>query len=133
MISSNASFSSEQIANARGSPEQPLFFQFYKRKDNKVAENRIKEIEAQGYNAVFLTVDAIVAGNRERDNRAPFEIEDMEKAAVENDDTHLERESNAVAIAEGGGHAGALLASDDVDMTWDKVLPRLAPLPTCTV
>ncbi|KZV77493.1 hypothetical protein PENSPDRAFT_679048 [Peniophora sp. CONT] len=125
MISSNASFSSEQIADGRGSPDQPLFFQFYKHKDNKIAEKRIKDIEAQGYKAIFLTVDAIVAGNRERDNRAPFEIEDMERAAAENTDTHLEHDSNAVAIAEGGGHAGALLASDDVDMTWEKTIPWL--------
>ncbi|VDB86498.1 unnamed protein product [Peniophora sp. CBMAI 1063] len=125
MVSSNASFSSEQIASARGSPDQPLFFQFYKHKDDKIAEKRIKDIEAQGYKAIFLTVDAIVAGNRERDNRAPFEIEDMESAAAENDSTHLEHDSSAVAIAEGGGHAGALLASDDVDMTWEKTIPWL--------
>lgn len=49
----------------------------------------------------------------------------MERAAAENTDTHLEHDSNAVAIAEGGGHAGALLASDDVDMTWEKVSGNL--------
>jgi L-lactate dehydrogenase (cytochrome) len=116
MISYNASLSSKQIADARGSPDQTLFFQLYKKKDTKVAEQRIREIEAEGYKAIFLTVDAVVAGNRERDNRAPYEIEDMER---ENADS--EQEKNAVAIAEGGGTAGMLLADDDVDITWAKV------------
>ena len=119
MISDNASFSSGQIADARGSPEQTLFFQFYKKRDRRTAENRIKEIEGQGYKAIFLTVDSVVAGNRERDNRAPFELQDIERTARQDGDTS--EDSAAVERAINGGIAGALLANDDIDMTWTKV------------
>ena len=78
MASSNASLSYAQIASARVSPAQPLFFQLYKHRDDKIAETRVREVVALGYNASFLTVDAIVAGNRERDIRAPFELEEQE-------------------------------------------------------
>ena len=64
MVSSNASLSYKQIAEARVKPSQPLFFQLYKHRDDKVAEGRVREIEQLGYNAIFLTVDAIVPGNR---------------------------------------------------------------------
>jgi L-lactate dehydrogenase (cytochrome) len=121
MISHNASLSSKQIADSRGSPQQALFYQLYKHRDDAVAEKRVREVESQGYKAIFLTVDAVVAGNRERDNRAPFEIEDMKRASAENPSTQLETDANAIAMAESGGTAGALLASDDLDLTWSRV------------
>ena len=65
MVSSNASLSYAQIAEARLTPDQPLFFQLYKHRDNAIAAERVREVVALGYNAIFLTVDAIVAGNRE--------------------------------------------------------------------
>ena len=124
MVSSNASLSSGQISEARPSPEQTLFFQLYKRKDDIVAEERVKEVERQGYKAIFLTVDAIVAGHRERDIKAPFLLQDMENAE--------DKAAGAVNVDQGveedgeedldlGGTAGALLAKQDIDMTWEKV------------
>lgn len=132
MISSNASLSSGEISAARPSPSQVLFFQLYKNKDNSIAEKRVKEIESQGYKAIFLTVDAVVASNRERDLRAPFELEDMEKAGLQGttegerprqigDATAEEGQIQEGKETEFGGTAGSLLNNDDVDMTWEEV------------
>ncbi|KAL1952095.1 hypothetical protein VTO73DRAFT_1244 [Trametes versicolor] len=126
MVSSNASLSFAQIAEARVSPEQPLFFQLYKHRDDKIAEQRVREVISLGYSAIFLTVDAICAGNRERDIRAPFELEQQEREANKAD-----QPTDAPAQPEDGenvnllGTAGALIANDDLDMTWEKTIPWL--------
>lgn len=133
MVSSNASLSYAEIAAARTTPDQVLFFQLYKHKDNSVALKRIREIEQLGYKAIFLTVDAPVPGNRERDARSAWEIEEIERAgAGEGEGTskadvpmagkeveEIEQEVDT------GGQAGALLVNDDIDMTWDEVSWRL--------
>lgn len=145
MVSSNASLSTEEISAARPSSSQVLFFQLYKNKDNSIAEKRVKEIESQGYKAIFLTVDAVVASNRERDLRAPFELEDMEKAGLEGttegerprkleDVTKVEEQIEGEKEMEFGGTAGSLLSNHDVDMTWDEVrfpYSLCCPLYTC--
>lgn len=126
MVSSNASLSFAQIAEARVSPDQPLFFQLYKHRDDKIAEQRVREVISLGYSAIFLTVDAICAGNRERDIRAPFELEQQEREANKAD-----QPTDAPAQPEDGenvnllGTAGALIANDDLDMTWKKTIPWL--------
>lgn len=124
MVSSNASLSYAQIAEARLSPDQPLFFQLYKHRDDKIAEQRVREVVALGYKAVFLTVDAIVAGNRERDVRAPFELEEQEREAdkVEEEDKADKSQKNEADLL---GTAGALIANDDLDMTWERTIPWL--------
>ena len=134
MVSSNASLSAADIAAARLSPDQPLFYQLYKRKDNAQALERVREIEQLGYNAIFLTVDAPIAGNRERDIRAPFELEEQEREAERGERTggasgEGGEKPASVEDIEGiedemdgmGGTAGALLKLDDQDMTWGKV------------
>lgn len=128
MVSSNASLSYSQIAEARVSPSQPLFFQLYKHKDNKTAEARVREVVELGYNAIFLTVDAIVPGNRERDVRAGWEQEDVEQIAEEGGSkskSDLPRKRDDMKELEMDvdvrGTAGALIANDDLNMTWKKV------------
>ena len=128
MVSSNSSLSYAQIAAARVRPDQPLFFQLYKHKDDARAEERVREVVKLGYNAIFLTVDAPFPGNRERDVRAGWEIEDTERLAKAGGDKspkemprrrdELEELEEEVDVL---GTAGALIANDDVDMTWDKV------------
>jgi len=102
-------------------PEQTLFFQLYKHANDSIAEQRVKEVESLGYKAIFLTVDAIVAGNRERDIRNPWELEDEElgppKYWSEGDAPQKE--------VDGMGTAGALIANDDRNMTWEKTIPWL--------
>ncbi|PCH40489.1 hypothetical protein WOLCODRAFT_136908 [Wolfiporia cocos MD-104 SS10] len=137
MVSSHASLSSSEIAATRVSPEQPLFFQLYKHRDNEIAERRVREVVELGYNAIFLTVDAPVSANRERDIRAPFELEDQEREAQAqelgekqqtagetsrepgNAETEIEGEVNLL------GTAGALVASVDLGMTFKETIPWL--------
>lgn len=67
-ISNNSSCSIEELVEAR-KPGQPLFFQLYMNRNRKASEELIKKVEREGFNAIFLTVDAAVPGNRERDQR----------------------------------------------------------------
>ncbi|KAF8640425.1 hypothetical protein AX17_000091 [Amanita inopinata Kibby_2008] len=123
MVSSNASLSFSDIAQA-AQQGQILFFQLYKHRDDSVAEQRVRAVERAGYKAIFLTVDAIVAGNRERDIRNPWTLEDEERGGPpvyneENDKVASGADANLF------GTAGALVANDDRDMTWEKTIPWL--------
>jgi len=118
MVSSNASLSPSDIMSA-ASPSQTLFFQLYK-KDEGRALNLIREIETLGYKAIFLTVDAIVYGNRERDIKAPWLEEDMEREGQEGSAGQID--NGEVNMA---GTAGAMVQNDDRDMTWEKTIPWL--------
>jgi L-lactate dehydrogenase (cytochrome) len=120
MVSANASLSPSEIAAARVHPDQPLFFQLYKHRDDSKAEKLIKEVEALGYNAIFLTVDAIIPGRRDRDIKAPFVLKSQEgvinrKPPVEGPQEDEEDDTL--------GTAGALVATNDADMTWERVGP----------
>lgn len=131
MVSNNASLSAADIVAARVSKDQPLFFQLYKRKDDDVAAERVREVEAMGYNAIFLTVDAPVAGSRERDIRAPFVLKEQERLAeVEakrRDGAEAERPQAIDEVEKDEdevdvlGTAGGLLQSTDSDLSWEKV------------
>lgn len=120
MVSSASSLSVAQIAEARVSPAQPLFFQLYKHKDNAAATARVREVERLGYRAIFLTVDAPVGGNRERDVRAPFELEDQEHAG-EGAPQSAEDAGEEEASVNLDGTIGASLHSMDADMTFKEV------------
>jgi L-lactate dehydrogenase (cytochrome) len=116
MVSSNASFSYRDIMEAADNT-QTLFFQLYKNKDDKIAEKRVCEVESLGYKAIFLTVDALTAGNRERDIRCPSVLEDQENGGPTEFYVEGSAPSKEVDIL---GTAGALIFDTDVDMTWEK-------------
>jgi L-lactate dehydrogenase (cytochrome) len=111
MVSSNASLSSSTII-ASATPSQPLFFQLYKHRDNSIAAAKIREVEKLGYKAIWLTVDAVVVGNRERDIKSPWEAQKLEGGV---EDRILSEEADL------DGTAGALLKNDDLDMSWKEV------------
>ncbi|KIM67183.1 hypothetical protein SCLCIDRAFT_1210685 [Scleroderma citrinum Foug A] len=119
MVSSNTSLSYRQIAVARGSPDQPLFFQLYKHKNDLSAARRIKEVESLGYKAIFLTVDALIPSNRELDTRAPHYLEDYENQGKNIRPTAVNEAVEINTL----GTAGGLVASNDTDMTWEKTIP----------
>lgn len=50
----------------------PKMFQIYIHKDRGLTRELVARCRAAGYNALCLTVDAAVAGNRERDRRSGF-------------------------------------------------------------
>ncbi|CAK4033524.1 FMN-dependent dehydrogenase [Lecanosticta acicola] len=73
-ISSNASYHmSEIVASAPGST---FFFQLYVNKNRAASEALLKEAERAGVKAVFVTVDAPVAGKREADERTEDDNQD---------------------------------------------------------
>ncbi|KAJ8597008.1 hypothetical protein M405DRAFT_756764, partial [Rhizopogon salebrosus TDB-379] len=119
MVSNNASLSYGQIAAARGSPDQPIFFQIYKHFNDAIAEKRIREVEALGYKAIFLTVDALVPGNRELDIKAPYYLEDFENQGLSTQTNADADEGEANQL----GSAGGLVVNNDANMTWEKTIP----------
>jgi len=50
----------------------PKLFQIYIHKDRGLTDNLIERCKRAGYNSMCLTVDTVVAGNRERDHRTGF-------------------------------------------------------------
>ncbi|KAH0838416.1 FMN-dependent dehydrogenase-domain-containing protein [Lanmaoa asiatica] len=119
MVSTNASLSYGQIATARGSPDQAIFFQLYKHKNDPSAAKRIQEVEALGYKAIFLTVDALVPSNRELDTRAPHYLEDLENQGAKHQPNSKVGEEEIGIL----GTAGGLIINNDLDMTWARTIP----------
>ena len=54
-------------------PGQALVFQLYLNKDRAASEKLVRKVEAQGFRAIMVTVDAAVPGKRELDQRAKGE------------------------------------------------------------
>ncbi|KAF8622249.1 hypothetical protein AX15_007188 [Amanita polypyramis BW_CC] len=124
MVSSNASLPFSEIARA-AHPGQVLFFQLYKNRDDTLAEQRVRAVEAAGYKAIFLTVDAIAPGYRERDIRSPWALEDEECGSPP---VYTDNEkAGSITGYEPNflGTTGALNVNDDRDMTWEKTIPWL--------
>ncbi|CAE6497016.1 unnamed protein product [Rhizoctonia solani] len=59
--------------NPDSSSQQPLIFQIYLNKQRDLSESLLKKVEAMGFRALMVTVDAAVSGNRELDRRAKDE------------------------------------------------------------
>ena len=68
-MSTMATSSIEEIANKSGGPKM---FQIYIHKTQGLTDNLIDRCKSSGFNAMCLTVDTIVAGNRERDHKWGF-------------------------------------------------------------
>jgi len=68
-ISTMATTSIEEIGKLTNGPK---LFQLYIHKDKGLTDNLIERCRAAGFNSMCLTVDTVVAGNRERDYRTGF-------------------------------------------------------------
>ncbi len=68
-MSTMATSSIEEIANTTSGPKM---FQIYIHKTQGLTDNLIDRCKSSGFDAMCLTVDTIVAGNRERDHRWGF-------------------------------------------------------------
>ena len=68
-ISTMANVSIEEIGDLTNSPK---LFQLYIHKDRGLTDNLIERCERANFDAMCLTVDTVVAGNRERDHRTGF-------------------------------------------------------------
>ncbi|CCC70077.1 hypothetical protein NCAS_0D04960 [Naumovozyma castellii] len=113
MISTFSSFSLDEIAAARVDDNQVQWFQLYVNSDRKISEDLIKKAEQLGIKALFVTVDAPQAGNRERDARFKFCANKdngpqiMEKTSVEKKTTN--------------GTARTLSKLIDTSLTWKDI------------
>ncbi|CAE7055829.1 unnamed protein product [Rhizoctonia solani] len=61
------------IQNHDSPSQQPLIFQIYLNKQRDLSESLLQKVEAMGFRALMITVDAAVSGNRELDRRAKDE------------------------------------------------------------
>ena len=68
-MSTMGTSSIEEISNISGGPKM---FQLYIHKDKSLTDNLIDRCKRSGFNAMCLTVDTVVAGNRERDHKWGF-------------------------------------------------------------
>jgi len=68
-ISTMATTSIEEIGKLTNGPK---LFQLYIHKDRGLTDNLIERCKQAGFNSMCLTVDTVVAGNRERDHRTGF-------------------------------------------------------------
>ena len=68
-ISTMATTSIEDIGKLTNGPK---LFQIYIHKDRGLTDNLIERCKQAGFNSMCLTVDTVVAGNRERDHRTGF-------------------------------------------------------------
>ena len=68
-ISTMSTTSIEEVAQLTNGPK---LFQLYIHKDKGLTDNLIERCKQSGFNSMCLTVDAVVAGNRERDYRTGF-------------------------------------------------------------
>ncbi|MDB9760554.1 alpha-hydroxy-acid oxidizing protein [Pelagibacteraceae bacterium] len=68
-MSTMATSSIEEISSIS---EGPKLFQLYIHKDQALTDNLIDRCKSSGFKGLCLTVDTVVAGNRERDHRTGF-------------------------------------------------------------
>ena len=68
-ISTMSTTSIEEIGELTNGPK---LFQLYIHKDKGLTDNLIERCKKSGFKSMCLTVDAVVAGNRERDHRTGF-------------------------------------------------------------
>ena len=82
VLSAQASVPMEGVAQAlRAEPARgPLWFQLYWRDDPGFMRELLRRVEAAGFEALVLTVDAPVHGARDRERRAGFKLPDDVRA-----------------------------------------------------
>ena len=59
----------EEVSNISSGPK---LFQLYVHKDRSISDDLIERSKRSGFDAMCLTVDTLVAGNREKDYRTGF-------------------------------------------------------------
>ena len=68
-MSTMASFSIEEVAHVSSGPK---LFQLYIHKDQSITDDLIERCSRANFDGMCITVDTLVAGNRERDHRTGF-------------------------------------------------------------
>ncbi|KAF7592918.1 hypothetical protein BBP40_012239 [Aspergillus hancockii] len=111
-ISSNASYSMSDITSC--APGHPFFFQLYINRDRTSSERLLRQAEECWIKAIFLTVDAPVAGKREADERVKADASEV---------IHSAPMTGAQGIGDGRGNAigRAMGRYIDSSFTWEDL------------
>ncbi|KAI4656644.1 uncharacterized protein J4E78_006534 [Alternaria triticimaculans] len=112
-ISTNASFTMQEITGSVKKDSIPFFFQLYVNKDRKASEALLKDAEKNGIKGVWFTIDGPVQGKREGDERVKVESATFAKAAI----------SGAAATNDkkGGGLGRTMGTYIDDTFNWDDI------------
>lgn len=120
VVSNNASLRPEQIAAARTTPSQPLWFQLYVQTDRRKSESMLARVSAagSGYQAVVLTLDAPTPGKREADER----VKNLSALSSGASGETLSASDGGEGSGGGGGGLGkALFAGTTPKLTWEDL------------
>ncbi|OGM41640.1 long-chain-fatty-acid-CoA ligase [Aspergillus bombycis] len=121
-ISTNASYTASDITAC--APGHPFFFQLYINRDRAASEQLLRQVEKSGIKAVFLTVDAPVAGKREADERVGADASEIIYTAPMTG-------AQGVGDAKGSALGRTMGRYIDASFTWEdlKWLRRSTSLP----
>jgi 4-hydroxymandelate oxidase len=71
-----STMSNTAVEDVAAAATGPLWFQLYMYRDRATTQELVRRVEAAGFRALMLTVDAPVLGRRERDVRNRFQLPD---------------------------------------------------------
>ncbi|ODV94064.1 hypothetical protein PACTADRAFT_50953 [Pachysolen tannophilus NRRL Y-2460] len=108
MFSTLASYSFDDITDA-AEPGQVQWFQLYVNPDRSISYNLIEKCKLKNIKGIFVTVDAPVLGNREKDKRMKY-IDDADI---------MEAQKEKVDRSQGA--AKALTSFIDTSLTWKDI------------
>lgn len=113
----------EDIAAACNSEKQVQWFQLYVNSDRKLLHELVIKAENLGMKALFVTVDAPQAGNRERNFRFKFSVTNNNGLDVVQKKKQNRKETN--------GASKSLSKLIAIDLTWEdiKVFKSLTNMP----
>ena len=112
-LSTLATATLEDVAAAAGAP---LWFQLYVFRDRGITRSLAERAEAAGYEALVVTVDAPLAGQRERDVRNRFAL--PEGLFAEN---LASDESRSLPAGADTGLAGYIASQFEQSLTWADI------------
>ena len=125
MVSTLASCSLDEVAQAKVDAKQQQWFQLYVNSDRKVTRDLIRHAEELGLSALFVTVDAPSLGNREKDQKIKFSTKSDDGARV------MQQKGSAASGRQSDGASKALSKFIDPSLTWDDIayLRKFTDLP----
>ncbi|GAA5835530.1 hypothetical protein JCM3766R1_006440 [Sporobolomyces carnicolor] len=129
VVSANSSVSFEELA-AQAS-DQTLFYQLYVNRDREKTEEQLKRVAKAGFKAIVVTVDAPVAGKRERDERTKLDFEssdhpNMKKAVAATAPDAPDRPQQTPATPQGIAQNLGSFSSSIATQMFSYVDPALA-------
>ncbi|CAB4257005.1 similar to Saccharomyces cerevisiae YML054C CYB2 Cytochrome b2 (L-lactate cytochrome-c oxidoreductase), component of the mitochondrial intermembrane space, required for lactate utilization [Maudiozyma barnettii] len=125
MISTLASCSLDEVAEAKVNDKQLQWFQLYVNSDRKITRDLIKHAEDLGLKAIFVTVDAPSLGNREKDQKIKFTTQSTGGPKILQKKEEQKKENNS------DGASKALSKFIDPSLSWEDIakMRKLTKLP----